>query len=72
MDAGCEFTKKVLLFVRITHERSSLFNDAHPSSFETNIEGHAIWRSRLDPNDCKLYIAFILQEVQKTNLYIQI
>ena len=42
MDTDCEFAEKVLLFVRITHERPSLFNDAHPSSFETNIEGHAI------------------------------
>ena len=38
MDTDCEFAKKFLLFVRITHERPSLFNDAHPSSFETNIE----------------------------------
>ena len=38
MDTDCEFAEKVLLFVRITHERPSLFNDAHPSSFETNIE----------------------------------
>ena len=42
MDTDCEFVKKVLLFVRITHERPSLFNNAHPSSFETNMEGHAI------------------------------
>ena len=25
MDTDCEFAKKVLLFVRITHERPSLF-----------------------------------------------
>ena len=55
MDTDCEFAKKVLLFVRITHERPFLFNDAHPSSFETNIELRT-WNLTVAPRSKRLQV----------------